>query len=90
MEAMLKGIPVIAVRENKNLMRNNLKELPWAPGQLHIVENYWEAVGVMSALRAGIAPESVRRPLAYTTEEARSRDEDTKKRGTPERKTLVQ
>ena len=88
--ALEQGIPVIAVRENKNLMRNNLTELPWAPGQLHIVENYWEAVGVMGALRAGIAPESVRRPLAYTTAETRSRDEDTKKRGTREHKTLIQ
>jgi hypothetical protein len=88
--ALEQGIPVIAVRENKNLMRNNLTELPWAPGQLHIVENYWEAVGVMGALRAGIAPESVRRPLAYTTAEVRSQREDTKKRGTRERKTLIQ
>ena len=88
--ALEQGIPVIAVRENKNLMRNNLMELPWAPSQLHIVENYWEAVGVMGALRAGIAPESVRRPLAYTTTERRSRDEDIKKRGTRERKKLIQ
>ena len=88
--ALEQGIHVIAVRENKNLMRNDLTELPWAPGQLHIVENYWEAVGVMGALRAGIAPESVRRPLAYTIAETRSRDEDTKKRGTREHKTLIQ
>ena len=88
--ALEQGIHVIAVRENQNLMRNNLTELPWAPGQLHIVENYWEAVGVMAALRAGIAPESVRRPLAYTTTEVRSRDEDIKKRGTREHKKLIQ
>lgn len=65
--AVEQGIPVIAVRENKNRMRNNLEELPFAPGQLHIVENYWEASGVMSALKAGVAPASVRRPLAHTT-----------------------
>ncbi len=64
--ALEQGLPVIAVRENKNLMRNNLELLPWVPGQLHMVENYWEAVGVMSALRAGISPKSVRRPLAST------------------------
>ena len=64
--ALEQGIPVIAVRENRNLMRNNLTALPWAPGQLHIVENYWEALGVMGAIKAGIAPESARRPLAYT------------------------
>ena len=47
-------------------MRNDLGALPWAPGQLHVVENYWEAVGVMTALKAGIAPASLRRPLAAT------------------------
>ena len=62
--ALEQGIPVIAVRENKNLMRNDLHSLPWAPSQLHVVENYWEAVGVMTAIKAGIPPESVRRPLA--------------------------
>lgn len=88
--ALEQGIPVIAVRENKNLMQNDLGALPWAPCQLHIVENYWEAVGVMTALRAGIAPESVRRPLAYTTTETRRREEDTKERETGERRTLIQ
>ncbi len=62
--ALEQGIPVIAVRENKNKMQNDLSALPWVPGQLHIVENYWEAVGVMTAIRAGIAPSSARRPFA--------------------------
>jgi hypothetical protein len=57
---------VIAVRENRNLMRNDLAALPWSPGQFHAVENYWEAAGVISALRAGIDPRSVRRPLSPT------------------------
>jgi hypothetical protein len=61
--ALEQGITVIAVRENRNLMRNDLSVLPWAPGQFHLVENYWEAVGVVAAMRSGIAPESVRRPL---------------------------
>lgn len=64
--ALEQGIPVIAVRENRNVMRNDLSSLPWAADQLHIVENYWEAVGVLAAMKAGIAPESVRRPLAKT------------------------
>ena len=33
------------------------------PGQLHLVENYWEAAGVMAAMQAGIDPKAVRRPL---------------------------
>ncbi len=63
--AIEQGIPVIAVREKQNLMRNDLSALPWAPGQFHIVENYWEAVGVMTALKAGVSPRSVRRPIDY-------------------------
>ena len=31
--ALEQGIPVIAVRENKNLMRNDLRVLPWRDGQ---------------------------------------------------------
>ena len=61
--ALEQGIPVIAVRENRNLMRNDLSQLPWAHGQLHLVENYWEAAGVMAAMQAGIDPQAVRRPL---------------------------
>jgi len=67
--ALEQGIPVIAVRENRNLMKNNLTQLPWQQGQLHIVDNYWEAAGVMSALKAGIAPNSVRRPINPVTVE---------------------
>ena len=61
--ALEQGIPVIAVRENRNLMRNDLTTLPWAAEQLHVVENYWEAAGVITAMKAGIAPDSVRRPI---------------------------
>ena len=62
--ALAQGIPVIAVRENRNLMRNDLTALPWDEGQLIVVDNYWEAAGVVAAMRAGIAPASVRRPLS--------------------------
>ncbi len=65
--ALGQGIPVIAVRENRNLMNNDLTLLPWAAGQFHLVENYWEAAGVMSALKAGIDPAAVRRPLPPAT-----------------------
>ena len=65
--ALEQGIPVVAVRENRNLMRNDLAMLPWADGQLVAVDNYWEAAGVVASLKAGIAPESVRRPLPRTT-----------------------
>jgi hypothetical protein len=69
--ALDQHIPVIAVRENTNLMENDLTLLPWAEGQLHIVDNYWEAVGVMTAIKAGIKPNSLRRPLSATIVEDR-------------------
>ncbi len=61
--ALEQGIPVIEVEENANLMRNDLSALPWRQGQYHRVANYWEAAGVMAALKAGVSPASVRRPL---------------------------
>jgi hypothetical protein len=42
-----------------------------------MVENYWEAVGVMTALKAGIAPEALRRPLAATSVETRGHCQGT-------------
>ncbi len=64
--ALEQGIPVIAVRENHNRMKNDLEKLPFKPGKLFIVENYLEAVGIMTSLKAGVNPSAVRRPLAYT------------------------
>lgn len=64
--ALKQGITVIAVKENKNIMQNNLEDLPWAPGQLITVENYLEAIGVITALKSGVSLESVRRPLGPT------------------------
>ena len=64
--ALEQGIPVIAVRENRNRMKNDLEKLPFAPGKLFIAENYLEAVGIMTALKTGVALTSVRRPLAET------------------------
>ena len=64
--ALEQNIPVIAVSENSNLMGNDLSVLPWRAGQFHRVRNYWEAAGVMAAMRAGIDPATVRRPLSST------------------------
>ena len=61
--ALEQGIPVVAVRENRNAMRNDLTALPWSPGQYIEVETYLEAVGALCALKAGLSLESVRRPL---------------------------
>jgi hypothetical protein len=64
--ALEQGIPVIAVRENKNIMQNSLADLPFKDGKLFIVDNYLEAIGVMTAIKAGLALDTVRRPLAHT------------------------
>ncbi|HUU60182.1 MAG TPA: DUF3326 domain-containing protein [Phycisphaerae bacterium] len=64
--AVEQNIPVIAVRENRNRMKNDLESLPFATGKLFLVDNYLEAAGVMTALKAGVAAETVRRPLRDT------------------------
>ena len=61
--ALEQGITVIAVREGSGLMAGELSHLPWRDNQFFVAENYWEAAGVLSALRAGIAPNSIRRPF---------------------------
>lgn len=63
LSALVNGIPVVAVRGNTNRMRNDLDSLPWQPMQFFRVENYLEATGVVAALKAGICPSSVTRPL---------------------------
>lgn len=80
--AMEQSIPVIAVRENRNVMRNDLTQLPFEPGKLFIVDNYLEAAGVIAALKAGVSVPSVRRPIPDTpvtpevaTDEASARAE---------------
>ena len=75
--ALEQNIPVIAVRENKNIMRNDLGALPWAPGQFYCVDNYLEAAGVMSALKEGIDPATLRRPLADTTHVKRANPDNS-------------
>lgn len=64
--AIEQEIPVIAVTENKNRMKNNLQDYPFEKGKLVIVENYLEAIGVMNALKAGIDISTIRRPITNT------------------------
>lgn len=62
--AVEQGIPVIAVRNNTNLMRNDLAELPFRAGQLKFVENYYEAAGMLAAMRSGVSTSTLVRPMA--------------------------
>jgi len=80
--ALEQVISVIAVKENKNRMKNNLEDLPFESGKLFVVENYLEAVGVMNALKAGVSVAAVRRPLEFTNvyEESQSAKLDAYKR----------
>jgi len=76
--ALEQGISVIAVNEGAGLRAGNLGVLPWHDHQFYEAENYWEAAGIMCALRAGIAPNSVRRPL---TQLAIKHSQNSKNRG---------
>jgi hypothetical protein len=69
--ALEQGIPVIAVEENTNIMRNDLTALPWKTGKFFKVRTYVEAAGLMVALREGVALETLRRPLLSAEVEQR-------------------
>jgi len=53
----------VVVRENKSV----LHEYEDGDERFIFVENYLEAAGLMMAMKAGIAPSSVRRPLGPTS-----------------------
>lgn len=53
-------IPIIAVKENSTCLNDPM------PNEFILVENYWEAAGLLMAMRAGILPTSVKRPLLKT------------------------
>lgn len=57
---MERGIPIIAVKENRTCLNDNMA------GAI-VVNNYWEAAGVLMCMKAGVHPSSVRRPLRETT-----------------------
>lgn len=51
-------IPIIFVRENKTCLEN-----VHLPDNAIVVENCWEAAGIISCYKAGVTPPSVRRPF---------------------------
>lgn len=56
-----RGIPVIAVEENTTCLDDPM------PEEFVMVRSYMEAVGLVQAMRMGISPDALRRPLAHTT-----------------------
>ncbi len=61
--ALHHGMTTIVVAENATVVDAPIARLPWAKGQLWIVNNYWEAAGLLVCLREGINPAACRRPL---------------------------
>lgn len=57
------GIPIIVVKENTTIFSHD--KYPLDHNSI-FVENYLEAVGLMAAMKAGVHPASVRRPLKPT------------------------
>jgi hypothetical protein len=57
-----RGIPIIIVRENSTVLSDAIP----SSDVVIIVGNYWEAIGVIMSMKAGIHRGSVRRPFQYT------------------------
>lgn len=64
--ALEQNIPVIAVEDETNLMKNDLSQLPWNRDQFFKAKNYFEAAGILVALKSGISPYSIMRPMGHT------------------------
>lgn len=58
-----RGIPVIAVQENSTVLSVDFEALGLSGPHLYTVANYWEAAGLLLALRQGLNPQLLRRPL---------------------------
>jgi hypothetical protein len=59
------NIPLICVKENKTVLDVTSEKMGM---NAIVVENYWEAVGVVAALKSGISIESLRRPIKSVKE----------------------
>lgn len=57
-------IPLIVVKENKNLMKNDLNTQQFK--KIFFVNSYLEAAGTIVALKAGVSPDITRRPVKPT------------------------
>ncbi len=66
LHALEHHIPVIAVKENRTALNVTLSHMGWEASQhphIYEVENYWEAAGVLQALKMRIHPVVLRRPV---------------------------
>lgn len=63
--ALERGIPVITVKENTTVLDVTLAKMGWSSEHhpaIYAVDNYWEAAGVIQALKMGMNPFLFRRP----------------------------
>jgi hypothetical protein len=87
--ALEQGITVIAVKDKENILKNDLTSLPWAPGKFHKAENYLEAIGIMTAIKAGITVESVKRPLSLSKVTTKFFPKDIQQKNSSAKATIV-
>jgi hypothetical protein len=64
--ALENNIPVIAINDSTNIMKNDLSLLPWKKHQFFKASNYLEAVGILTCLKSNISINSIKRPVIYT------------------------
>jgi hypothetical protein len=57
------GIPLILVKENQTELNITASDLGLPEEAYWLVDNYWEAAGLLLALKQGIDPRVLRRPL---------------------------
>jgi Protein of unknown function (DUF3326) len=61
--ARQQGIPIIAVRGNPSQTVLPLTKVSWNKDKLFVVDDYAAAIGILTALRSGVDPTSIKRPL---------------------------
>jgi len=64
--AIENDIPVIAVKDRHANVKNSLQELPFKKDKLFLANNYLEAAGIVSSLKAGVSFDSIKRPMDRT------------------------
>lgn len=62
--AIEQNIPVIVIKDEKNVMKNDLSK--FSDKEIYFVNNYFEAAGVLTAIKNGISINSLKRPIYPT------------------------
>lgn len=58
-----RGIPLLVVGENQTVLPVSPASLGWSHERIFEVANYWEAAGLLAALKQGLDPWLLRRPV---------------------------